>query len=182
MTAVSVTTYPSGQPATLDEALARPYPFAVVPEPTGGYDIIFPDLPGCSSFARTLEEIPQQVRDATTTWIEASFDMNHPIPAPSNDWDPSPAWPMEPIVRRDGQPAPEPDPAYTAEQAADLLGVTPARIRQLASRFGTGAKVAGVWMFTPADIVAMQGRPGRGRPARTADNYAETFRLDGVRS
>ncbi len=178
MNPVLATMAPSPQPVTLDEALGRAYPFAVVPEPTGGFDIIFPDLPGCSSFARTLEEIPQQVRDATATWIEASFEMNHPIPAPSTDWDPSPAWPTEPITRLDGQPAPAPEPIYTTEQVADLLDVSTARVRQMATRFETGTKVAGVWMFTPADVVAMQGRPGRGRPARVANDSA-TFRLSG---
>lgn len=180
MHTTSATTSPSAQPATLDEALDRPYPFAVVPDPTGGYDIIFPDLPGCSSFARTLEEIPQQVRDATATWIEASFAMNHPIPAPSTEWDPSPPWPTEPIARLDGQPTPAPEPIYTTEQVADLLDVTTARVRQMATRFETGTKIAGVWMFTPADVVAMQGRPGRGRPARVSNQF-DTVRVGGDR-
>ena len=157
------------QPATLDEALARRYPFAVVPEPRGGYDIIFPDLPGCSSYAATLAEIGPMASEAAESWLTSMFERNYPIPAPSTDWDPSPPWPTEPIARLDGQPAPEPEPIYSTEDVAELFGLTAIRIRQLAARFGAGTKVAGVWMFTPADVVAMQGRPGRGRPIGGAE-------------
>lgn len=150
------------QPATLDEVLARPYPFAVVPEPRGGYDIIFPDLLGCSSYAATLAEIGPMAREAAASWLTSMFARNYPIPAPSTDWDPAPVWPTEPIRRLDGQPEPASEPIYTTEDVAELFGVSTSRVRQLATAFGT--KVAGAWMFTPADVVAMQGRPGRGRP------------------
>ncbi len=162
------------QPSTLEEALAINCSFAVIPEPSGRFDIVFPDLPGCPSFARTLDEVPQQVRHATASWIEASFEMNHPIPTPSTSWDPSPIWPTEPIKRLDGQPEPAPKPIYTAEYVADLLDLTPNRVRQIARARSLGQMVAEIWMFTPADVVAMQDRPGRGRPARSRANNGAT--------
>lgn len=178
---MTITTRPADQPVTLDDALARPYPFAVLPQTSGGYVIVFPDLPGCSSYAATLEEIGPMAAEAARGWLTSTFDRNYSIPAPSEDWDPSPA-PRIGLARLDEQPEPEPEPIYTAEDVAELFGVSNSRVRQLAAQFGVGTKVAGVWMFTPDDVVAMQGRPGRGRPARTADNRAEAESHDGIRS
>ena len=168
---------PTGQPATLADAIARPYPFAVLPQEEGGYAIVFPDLPGCSSYAATPEEIGPMALEASQGWLASTFNRNYPIPAASTDWDPGPAL-RTGLARLDGQPDPEPEPLYTTEDVAALFGVSDSRIRQLATQLGTGSKVAGVWMFTPSDVVAMQGRPGRGRPARVA-NHSDTVRTSG---
>ena len=169
------------QPATLEEALARRYPFAVIPEPTGGFDIVFKDLPGCTSHSRTWEGIGPAALEASTGWLETTFERNYPIPEPTDDWNPSPDWPSEPLTRLDGQPEPEPRPIYTTEYVANLLDVTPGRIRQIARQRSLGQIVAGVWMFTPADVVAMQERPGRGRPATGRSRSTESVPAGGKR-
>jgi predicted RNase H-like HicB family nuclease len=68
---------------TLNELLARQYPFRAVVEPTGGWSIVFPDLPGCTSFAATWEEIGREARTAFTMWMESEHEQGHPIPAPT---------------------------------------------------------------------------------------------------
>ncbi len=162
------------QPKDLDELLARHYPFAAIPDPSGGFGIVFPDLPGCTSYSPTWEGVGAAAREASAGWLEITFEMNHPIPASSDDWDPSPDWPTEPVRRLDGQPEPAPKPIYTAEYVAGLLDLTPNRVRQIARARSLGQMVADIWMFTPADVVAMQDRPGRGRPARLRANNAAT--------
>ena len=164
------------QPRSVDEVLARYYPFAAIPDPSGGYGIVFPDLPGCTSYSPTWEGVGSAAREASAGWLEGEFDRNYPIPAPTNDWDPRPPH-RTGLKRLDGQP--EPRPIYTAEYVASLLDVTPSRIRQIARARSLGQIVAGVWMFTPADVVAMQDRPGRGRPAKGRSRPTESVPVGG---
>lgn len=64
---------------------------------------------------------------------------------------------------------------YTVREVADLLGVTPQRIRTLAKRRNVGQKVStpghgGVrWVFSQRDLKKLKpGKPGypKGRPRR----------------
>jgi hypothetical protein len=57
------------------------------------------------------------------------------------------------------------DALLTTTQAADALGISRRRVRQLADALGLGIRVGQVRGFTAADIAAMRARPGRGRPA-----------------
>ncbi len=67
------------------------------------------------------------------------------------------------------------DMPYTAEQAADMLGISPRRVRELAADRGLGTRMgARLLVFTAADVDAMRERPPVGRrrqhdisPART---------------
>jgi predicted RNase H-like HicB family nuclease len=68
---------------TLDELLARQYPFRAVAEPTGGWSIVFPDLPGCTSYAATWDEVGPEARMAFSMWIESEYEQGHSIPAPT---------------------------------------------------------------------------------------------------
>jgi excisionase family DNA binding protein len=57
--------------------------------------------------------------------------------------------------------------AISAKDAADLLGVTPGRIRQFALEGKLkGSKFAGLWVFSRADVeeFSKQKRPKAGRP------------------
>ena len=168
------------QPQSVDEVLSRYYPFAATPDPSGGYGIVFPDLPGCTSYSPTWEGVGAAAREASAGWLESEFERNYPIPAPSNDWDPSPPH-RTGLTRLDGQPEPELRAIYTTEYVAEILDVTPGRIRQIARQRSLGQIVAGVWMFTPADVVAMQDRPGRGRPATGRSRSTESVPASGNR-
>lgn len=49
----------------------------------------------------------------------------------------------------------------TCNQVAELFGITPGRVRQLAQRRGVGHKIGREIIFTPADVAALQpGKPG----------------------
>jgi len=49
---------------------------------------------------------------------------------------------------------------YTAQEAADRLGVTDARIRQLCSAYETiGKKHGFAWLLTEADLLRIQQLP-----------------------
>lgn len=63
------------------EAAAEP--LNVTADPTGGYVVTFPDLPGCYTDADTLEELPAAVEEARTLWLETAYDQGIEIPLPS---------------------------------------------------------------------------------------------------
>lgn len=68
---------------TLDEYLAREYPFHVIASRDGGYVIVYPDLPGCITQADTVEELPELAEEARRLWIEAEYEDGRDIPSPS---------------------------------------------------------------------------------------------------
>ncbi len=55
----------------------------LLPEDSGGFLALAPDLPGCMSDGASPEEAVADVQDAIATWIEAANDVGHAIPAPS---------------------------------------------------------------------------------------------------
>ena len=45
--------------------------FAVFdPAPEGGYDVSFPDFPGCVTFGKTFEEAKEHAREVLELWLE----------------------------------------------------------------------------------------------------------------
>jgi predicted RNase H-like HicB family nuclease len=85
---------PAMNDAQLRELLTRQYPFCTVVEPTGGWSIWFPDLPGCMSYAATMEEVGEQARVAFELWMKSEYDQGHPIPEPTIGSE-TPHWPVE---------------------------------------------------------------------------------------
>lgn len=53
---------------------------------------------------------------------------------------------------------------YTTNEAAAMLGITPGRLRQLATGRRAGKRTIEGWRFTDADIAALRDRPA-GRPS-----------------
>ncbi len=149
--------------ATVETVLDRRYPFVAIPEEDGWY-IRFPDLPGCTSFAESLDDVGAMARASFEIWVESEVEQGHPIPGPTN-LDPAPGWTRESFV------VPELDdprtaPLLTAEDAAAALGVSHRRVNQLAATRGVGRMVGNARVFTKADVKALT--PGRrGRPRRT---------------
>lgn len=68
---------------TLDEVLAREYPFNVIADPDGGYVIVFPDLSGCMTQVETLDEVGPMAEEIRTLWLETEYDAGDDIPVPS---------------------------------------------------------------------------------------------------
>ncbi len=68
---------------TLDDALAREYPFNVIAHPDGGYVIEFPDLPGCMTQIETLDEVGPMAEEIRILWLETAYEMGNDIPMPS---------------------------------------------------------------------------------------------------
>jgi antitoxin HicB len=68
----------------LEYYLNLPYPIRIYPEPDGsGYTAEVADLPGCITFANTLEELWKMINDAKSGWLELALEDGDPIPEPS---------------------------------------------------------------------------------------------------
>ena len=69
----------------LGHYLRLPYRVEVYPEPDGsGYTAAIPDLPGCITYADTMDELAEMIEDAKRTWIKCSLKDGLPIPEPSS--------------------------------------------------------------------------------------------------
>jgi antitoxin HicB len=68
---------------TLADYLAMNYPFTVYADPSGGYVIRFPDLPGCFTQVDTFDEIGPIAAEIKELWLGTAFDHGHEIPLPS---------------------------------------------------------------------------------------------------
>ena len=55
-------------------------PVLVYREPTGGYSVICPSLPGCHSQGETLEDALGNVREAIELYVEVLEEDGLPIP------------------------------------------------------------------------------------------------------
>jgi antitoxin HicB len=142
------------------------YPFRVVPDGEG-WSIWFPDLPGCTSYAPTWDEIGAQAQEAMEIWLESEIEENHPIPTPSDDGLDD-MWPQ-------GLSVPKPDMSalLTAQDVASRLGVTRRRVSALAVRRGVGRVIGGARLFVEADVEALRpGSPGRPRTRPTVGAFS----------
>lgn len=52
------------------------YPAVFNPIPAGGYDVSFPDFPGCVTFGRTFEEAQTMAAEVLSLWLE-ELKANH---------------------------------------------------------------------------------------------------------
>ncbi len=46
------------------------YPAVLSPIPDGGYEVSFPDFPGCVTFGYTFEEAQEKAVEVLSLWIE----------------------------------------------------------------------------------------------------------------
>lgn len=51
--------------------------------PDGTWGASVPDLPGCHSMGKTLDEVRESVKGATALWIGFERERGHDIPKPS---------------------------------------------------------------------------------------------------
>lgn len=78
------------------DAMKTPdYPFIIrelSKEDGGGVLIEFPDLPGCMSDGKTVEEAINNAVDAVQAWITVAKERDRPIPSPCNSQQMSGKW------------------------------------------------------------------------------------------
>jgi predicted RNase H-like HicB family nuclease len=133
---------------TLNEALKLRYPFiAEVDE--DGWHCLFPDLPGCSVFAQTWEELGEIAPKVVSTWLELTAELRGVVPAPTMNvkarWKPG-------AFR----------PGFTSAEAAALLGISVRRVQALARARGVGRRHGRALLFSQDDLDALRERkPGR---------------------
>jgi len=64
--------------------MTRATEYAVIYEKTGtGYGAYAPDLPGCVSTGRTLEEAKQNIREAIAFHLDGIREDGYPVPEPT---------------------------------------------------------------------------------------------------
>jgi predicted RNase H-like HicB family nuclease len=57
------------------------YPYS---DNNGGFLVVFPDLPGCTTGGKTLEEALYMANDAACGWIFSSIEDEESLPPPSD--------------------------------------------------------------------------------------------------
>ena len=142
--------------STAIEELSREYSFIAKADlVSGGWVIIYPDLPGCITQADTYEEIGDMAKDAFETWVEAQIEDGRPIPQPS-DFS-VPGWDWEAVG----------EPLMTTKEVAEELNVTPRRVLAIAKSRRLGRKFGKSVMFRRSDVTNLM--PGSiGRPRQLA--------------
>ena len=137
------------------DARTAAYPFVVFvdDDAEGGYSIVWPDLPGLSSWAATLDDIPMQVRDALELWF-ADLDDDALVAGPTC------SILRDPILETREQVPPLFDTATLAAR----YGVSVRQINAKAQRLGLGRMVGHSRAFTAAEAEQVRPRPTRGRP------------------
>lgn len=75
---------------TIDYYLSLPYRIEIIPDTEeGGFTAWYPDLPGCLTCAKTMEEIILNAFDAKKVWLEAALEDGIEIAEPCNEEDSS---------------------------------------------------------------------------------------------
>lgn len=67
----------------LDYYLGLEYTFEVLADPTGGYVVRHPDLPGAFTQVDSLSDLAAMVEEARRLWIETAYEQGLDIPEPS---------------------------------------------------------------------------------------------------
>ena len=65
--------------------LSLPYQVILWPDPSGGYVVSVPDLPGCLSQGDSREEALEMIEDAKRAWITTALEDGVPIPEPDSE-------------------------------------------------------------------------------------------------
>lgn len=68
---------------TLEYYLSLPYRVMLYPSEEGVYAAEIPELPGCISQGRSVEEAYKMIEDAKVCWLESALEDAAEIPEPS---------------------------------------------------------------------------------------------------
>ncbi len=67
----------------IQDIVARPYRKVITGDDADGYLAEAPELPGCVTAGKTVEDALAMLRDAMEGWIEAALMAGEPIPEPA---------------------------------------------------------------------------------------------------
>lgn len=68
----------------LSTYLQKEYPMVLIPEDNGeGYVVAFPDLPGCLSFGKDMNECIEMGQDAKKVWLSSMIEEGNHINEPN---------------------------------------------------------------------------------------------------
>lgn len=71
---------------TLDEYLQMPYRMEIIPDPDeDGFVASYPELPGCLSTGKTIEEAAKNALDAKNQWLKAAYEDGVAITVPDSE-------------------------------------------------------------------------------------------------
>lgn len=56
------------------------YPAIFTPAEEGGYNVVFPDFPGCVTFGKTFEQAEEKAKEVLELWIEELLAQREKIP------------------------------------------------------------------------------------------------------
>lgn len=140
------------------------YSFVALPDEAeaDGYHIVFPDLPGVTSWAPSLDAIAENVREVLELEFEGAAEDSLLAPAPSG-------YPDDESVRWGQEQAPmrDPDvPVMTAAEVGERLGITAQAVNLIARKRGLGWIVGRQRVFAANHVEEMKDRPGRGLPRK----------------
>lgn len=69
-------------PKNLDYYMSLPYSIVLTPSEQGGWLAKIAELPGCTTFGDTQEEVLELIEDAKFAWLAHSLEEGDPIPEP----------------------------------------------------------------------------------------------------
>lgn len=58
------------------------YIAVLAPEQSGGWSVLFPDLPGCATHGPSVHEAITTAADVASIWLSATRNSGDPIPPP----------------------------------------------------------------------------------------------------
>ena len=71
---------------TLEYYMSLPYRLEIIPDADeGGYAARYPDLPGCLTFAESINDIISKAVDAKKEWLSAALENGMDIPEPKEE-------------------------------------------------------------------------------------------------
>lgn len=131
----------------------------------GGYSVWFPDLPECHTDGDNLEDAVNMAAEALELVVESYLDNGRVLPEPSLET-PCPKGARELLVSVDVDAE---NRLVTTHEAAKLLGVTDARVRQLVLKGKLVArKQAGIsFVYLRSVLDRLASGPTSGRPRTT---------------
>ena len=60
------------------------YLAVLIPEKSGGWSVLFPDLPGCAMHGATVHEAIANASNAASAWLTVTLQLGDEIPAPKS--------------------------------------------------------------------------------------------------
>ncbi|VBB41124.1 conserved hypothetical protein [uncultured Spirochaetota bacterium] len=125
----------------------------VIEETSTGFSAYAPDLPGCITTGKTIDEVRTRMREAIEFHIEGLQLEGSPIPVPTSKaffFDLG----QEGSIKSDRRV----ETLYDIKTFAKKAGIAPSTARVYAHRYSIGRKMGRGWVFTDADVEALSCR------------------------